>query len=405
MRLSSAVIAAVFGVGSTVVASDWPQFRGPDLSGISLDRNMPSRWRADDNVRWKASLPGRGVSSPIVAGERVFVTASSGMNQTRLHLLCFAAAGGNELWERRFWATGPTNCHPKTCPAAPTPAADRNRVFALYATGDLVCFDHDGNMLWYRSLQTDYPAMTNFVGRAASPVVCGQTLIVPMESQGASYLFGIDAATGRNRWRSDRPPDNSYSTPVLARCGGRTDVVVQAMGNIAGYDPDTGAKRWDFTDKNLSCVASPIAAGDGLILGIGREMIALRLTEAGLPEVLWRSTRLGAGTPTPIVADGRVYTVKDGGTLVCGDVRNGKEVWTERLKGTYSASPVLADGLLFAVNEDGETTVLRLGDKPERISTNPLAGPLLASPAIARGCLFLRTDRALFCVGRSDRAS
>jgi outer membrane protein assembly factor BamB len=403
MKLSWAVVAAVCCFALT--AADWPQFRGHNLSGVSDDRNPPDRWRADDHIRWKTALPGRGVSSPIVVGDRVFLTASSGMNQTRLHVLCFAADGGRKLWERQLRATGPTNCHPKTCPAAPTPAADRSRVFALYATGDLVCFDHDGNMLWYRSLQSDYPAMTNFVGRAASPILWEQTLIVPMESQGASFLFGIDAATGRNRWRADRPPDNSYSTPVLAQFGGHTEVVVQAMGNIAGYDPVNGAKRWEFADKNLSCVASPIVAREGLVLGIGREMIALRLTDAGPPEVAWRSTRLGTGTPTPIFADGRVYTVKDGGTLVCGDVRKGKELWTERLKGTYSASPVLSGGLLFATNEDGETTVLRLGDKPERIATDPLAGPMLASPAVARGCLFLRTDQALYCVGRGDRAS
>jgi outer membrane protein assembly factor BamB len=404
MKSSIRIIAGALCV-VTLAASDWPQFRGPDSAGISRDTGLPEKWRDDNNIGWKVSLPGRGVSSPAIVGDRIYLTASSGMNQTRLHVLCFAAESGARLWERQLWATGPTNCHPKTCPAAPTPVADCDRVFALFATGDLVCFDRDGNMLWFRSLQSDYPAMTNYVGRAASLILWEKTLIVPMESQGASYLIGIDAESGGNHWRTDRPLDNSYATPVLARHGDRIDLVAQAMGEIAGFDPATGIKRWEFIDRSISCVASPVAASDGLVLAIGREAIALRLAANGPPEVEWRSTRLGTGTPTPIVNDGRVYALKDGGTLVCGDLRSGKELWTERLRGTYSASPVLADGKLLAINEEGETTVVRLNDKPQRIAANPLAGPMLASPAIARGGIFLRTDRMLYRIGRGNGAS
>jgi hypothetical protein len=128
-------------------------------------------------------------------------------------------------------------------------------------------------------------------------------------------------------------------------------------------------------------------------------MVALRLTESGPPEVLWRSARLGSGTATPLAAGGRVYAVKENGILAAADLRTGKELWTLRLRGTYSASPVLADGKLYLVNEDGQTTVVRLGDKPERIATNALGGPMLATPAVARGCLFLRSDTSLYCVG------
>jgi hypothetical protein len=395
-------VSLLFGLlvlaGSTP-AADWPQFRGPNMAGMAAEAKLPDHWGPTENLAWKVPLPGRGVSSPVVVGDRVFITASSGLNQTRLHLMCFAAGRGEKLWERQFWATGPTNCHPKTSMAGPTPVVDGDRLFALFATGDLVCTDLAGNVRWLRTLQVDYPLMANFVGRAGSPIVHGGTLVVPLESQGASFLLGIDAATGRNRWRVERPRENCFTTPLLVRHGNMTDLVVQALGGLAGYDPDSGTRRWEFPDEGTMMVASP-AAADGLVLGVGREMVALKLTDASPPEVAWRSARLGTITPTPLVADGRVYSLKDGGTIVCGDLKTGKEVWTQRLRGTFSASPILVDGKLYLINEDGETTVLRAGDKPERVVTNPLAGPMLATPAVGRGCLFMRTDEWLYRIGK-----
>jgi outer membrane protein assembly factor BamB len=244
--------------------------------------------------------------------------------------------------------------------------------------------------------------MTNLVGRGASPVIHDGIVIVPMESQGESYLFGIDQETGRNRWKVERPLENSYTTPLLVRAESRTDLIVQAQRSVTAYDAATGEKRWEFADASISAVASP-AAADGLILTAGRDMIALRPSSNGPPEVVWRSARLSSGTATPLAAGGRVYALKDGGILASGDLLTGKEVWSQRLRGTYSASPVLASGKLYLVNEQGETTVLRLGTSPERIASNTLAGTMLATPAIARDCIFLRTDGRLYCVGAERR--
>jgi outer membrane protein assembly factor BamB len=388
----------VVTLGQPAFGADWPQFRGPDMAGISDETGLPDRWGPDENMRWSAALPGRGVSSPVVVGDRVFLTACSGLNQTRLHVFCFAADTGVKLWVRGFWATGPTNCNPKTCVAAPTPAADHDRIFAFFATGDLFCLDHAGNVRWLRTLQIEYPAMTNLVGRGASPVIHDGIVIAPMESQGESYLFGIDRETGRNRWKVERPLENSYTTPLLVRVDGRTDLIVQALRSLTAYDPATGTKRWEFADDSISTVASP-AAADGLLLTAGRDMIALRPSSHRPPEVVWRSARLSSGTATPLASGGRVYALKDGGILACGDMQTGKEVWSQRLRGTYSASPVLAGGKLYLANEEGETTVLRLGTSPERVASNTLGGTMLATPAIARECVFLRTDGRLYCVG------
>lgn len=381
----------------TVAGADWPQFRGPNLAGTVDEPDVPVRWDGENNLRWRAALPGRGVSSPVVVDGRVYLTACSGMNQTRLHLLCFEVETGAKLWERQFWATGSTNCHPKTCVAAPTPVVGRGCVFAMFASGDVVCTDAGGSVRWLRCLQVDEPEMTNLVGRAASPILDGNVLVVPMESQGKSFLFGLDAADGRNRWQAERPSENSYTTPLLVRHAGIKDLVVQAQGSLTGYDPATGAKRWSLDDAGVSAIASPLAA-EGLLLATGREMLALRPREAGPPEVVWRSARLGCGTPTPLAFGGRVYAVKDGGILTCGELQTGKQLWTERLRGSYSASPVVATDRLYLVNEDGETTVVRVGGEPQRVATNRLDGPVLATPAVAGGCIFLRSDRWLSCV-------
>ncbi len=173
-------------------AGDWRQFRGNDTNGIAEETSLPTHWSETENVAWKVELTGKGPSSPIVVAGHVIVTSSSGAKQDRLHVLSFAAASGKLEWERQFWATGRTMCQPMTAVAAPTPASDGQRVFALFSSSDLVCLDLDGNLLWYRGLQVEHPAAGNDVGMASSPVVVGQTVIVQIESQGDSFAAGFD---------------------------------------------------------------------------------------------------------------------------------------------------------------------------------------------------------------------
>jgi outer membrane protein assembly factor BamB len=380
-------------------ATDWPQFRGPNLVGVSTETGLPERWGPGENVRWTADLPGRGLSCPVVVGDRVFVTANSGMAQTRLHVLCFDVESGQRLWERQFWATGQTLCHPKTCMAAPTPAAAGRFLYALFGSGDLAALDVDGNLRWLRSLAADYPRMTNHVGRGASPVLADDVLIVPMENEGESYLLGIDTATGRNRWKARRPAELCYTTPTLTRRDCRAELLVQSPRELTAYDPATGAKLWSFDGEQLSEIPSPVVAGD-LVLAAARGMLALRPKGAGSAEIVWTTPKLSTAAPTPLVDGGRVYTVNASDILVCGDAATGKELWRLRLKGPFTASPVLAGGKLFLVNEGGVTAVVRLGEMSEIVATNDLKEPMLATPAVARGCLFQRSDAHLFCIGR-----
>jgi outer membrane protein assembly factor BamB len=287
--------------------------------------------------------------------------------------------------------------------AGPTPVTDGKHVWCLFATNDLVCLTATGDVVWYRSLSGDYPLMTNHVGRAASPILFEDLLIVPMENQGASFLIGIDAKTGLNRWKVERPLENNWSTPVIAQRNGRTEFIVQGMQLLTGFDPRSGKKLWEVEDDGLFTIPSPVVAGD-LVLATSRGMIAVKPSENGTAPVAWKTLKLGSGTPSPVVVDGRVYTLK-GDVLVCGDVADGKVLWDVRLKGPFSASPVFADGKLFLVNEEGLTTVVRPGAEAKVLGSNDLKDTILATPSIANDSIYLRSDKFLYRIMHNKKSS
>jgi outer membrane protein assembly factor BamB len=400
------LLAAVFSLslGASALAGDWPQFRGPEGSGVGRDTELPEAWSPDLNLKWKVPLPGRGVSNPVIVGNRLFLTANSGMAMTRLHVLGFDAASGEKLWERQFWATGQTLCHPKTCMAGPTPVTDGKHVWCLFATNDLMCLNAAGDLIWYRSLNGDYPLMTNHVGRAASPILFEDLLIVPLENQGASFLVGIDAKTGVNRWKVERPLENNWTTPIVANRNGRTELILQGMRLLTGFDPRTGEKLWEVEEDGLFTIPSPVVAGD-LVLAATRGMIAVKPGVNGAAPVAWKALKLGASTPSPVVHDGLVYTLK-GEILVCGDIAGqGKVVWEQRLKGPFSASPVIADGKIYVVNESGVVTVLKPGREVKILATNDMKDTILATPAIANGSIYLRSDQFLYRIMSNRKRS
>lgn len=400
--------AAIIGflllvVANPAQAGDWPQFRGPGGRGVGTDTNLPEHWGPDDNMKWKVALPGRGLSCPVIVGNKLFLTANSGMAMTRLHVLGFDADSGDKLWERQFWATGQTLCHPKTCMAGPTPVTDGKHVWCLFATNDLACLSASGDLVWYRSLGADYPLMTNHVGRAASPILVGDMLIVPLENQGASFLLALDAKTGVNKWKVDRPLENNWTTPVVAERGGKSEIVLQGSRVLTGFDPKTGEKLWEVEEGGLFGIPSPVVAGE-LVLATSRGTIAVKPGANGAAPIAWKTLKLGSGTASPLVVDGRIYTIKSD-VLVCGDLSDGKVLWDLRLKGAYSASPVYADGKIFAVSEEGVTSVVQPGAEPKLLTSNDLKDTILATPSIANGSIYLRSDKYLYRVWQSRKSS
>lgn len=393
---------AVFAMAVQSRAADWPQFRGPNGTAVSMETGLPTRWSQTENLRWKVDLPGRGLSNPVIADGRVYVTASSGYLESRLHVLCFELATGKKLWERQLWSTGNTTCHPKTCMAAPTPVTDGKSVYALFATGDLAALDREGNLLWYRSLVRDYPTITNQVGLASSPILWGDVLILPLDNVGESFVAGLDRRTGQNRWRIDRPKGINWTTPLLRVDRDQAEVVFLTDTDALAVDALTGKQRWVYKGEGLHSIASPIAA-EGLIVLPGG--VALRPGAQGKePAVAWMSNKLRTGMNSYLHYQDRVYAVNGAGILNCADAANGNLLWSLRLKGPFSASPVAGDGKLYIVNETGTTHVIEPGEKDGRVlGTNEVGEAILATPAIADGALFLRSDKHLYCIGGREK--
>jgi outer membrane protein assembly factor BamB len=398
-------ILVLFGVlvcPPLVMAADWTQFRGPGGQGISLEKGLPTIWGEKENVRWKADLPGRGLSCPVIAGGRVYLTACSGFEEKRLHVLCFDEATGKKLWERQFWATGSTLCHPMTCMAAPTPVTDGERVFALFATWDMACFDREGNLLWYRALTRDYPTVSNNVGAAASPVLWNNILILPVENAGDSFVLGIDADTGKNQWKSPRERGINWTSPVVAELNGRTELLLHsALAGLTAFDPKSGTKRWSIKGKQMSEVPTAVV-GDGVVFVPGSPFVAVKPGQGEeKPKVVWQSPKLPSGFASPLLYQNRIYTVTTKGIVNCADAMSGKHLWSERLEGNVSASPVAANGKIYVINQEGVTFVLNPDGSPRVMERNelPMGADVLATPAAANGALYLRSDRVLYCIG------
>jgi outer membrane protein assembly factor BamB len=396
-------ISMIFFTANAASAGDWPQFRGPGGTGVSPEANLPLRWSATQNVRWKVDLPGRGVSCPVVAGGRVYVTACTGYRQRRLHMLCFEASCGKKLWERQLAATGSTMCNPKTCMAGATPVTDGERVYALFASGDLACLDKSGDLVWYRSLAGDYPQITNQVGMAASPIVWRDLLFLPLENAGDSFAAALDKYTGRNIWRVPRARGIYWITPFLVEEGNSAEVIFQTDKDTTSYEPQTGKRLWSYGANSPSPVASPIF-GKGMTFVAGQEFVALkRGPNGGTPAVVWKSSKLRPAYASPLYHQGYVYVLTQAGILACAQATTGKVLWQERLKnGSYWASPVAAGGNIYAVSEEGSISVVQAGEQPKILSTNEIAETILATPAIADGAIFLRSDQHLICIGNRD---
>ena len=401
MRIVACVLTCLAGVG-LFCGADWLQFRGTDSNSVASSESLPTTWdpASGAHVAWKVELPGRGVSSPIVVKGKVIVTSVTGYLQDRLHVVCVDAASGTKSWERQFWATGRTFCHPTSSVAAPTPASDGERIFAFYSSNDLVCLDLDGNLLWYRGLAHDYPAAGNDVGMASSALVVGDTVVVQVESQGDSFVAGLDTDTGDTRWKHPRERTANWSSPAVMRGPTREEdaVLIQSPSGLTSHRPRTGEQLWSY-EATCDNITSPVAVGDVVYVPLNRGSALTAVKKEGdsqSPEVLWTSNDLGPSRVCPLVQDGRVYVIS-GGVLACGDAASGEVHWRERIDGSYWGTPLLAGGHIYAISEDGVARVIEVGDKRAgEVSKIELGEPVLASPAAADGALYIRGDKHLW---------
>lgn len=407
MRMAYGVLFGVLMVQLSVSAGDWRQFRGNDTSCVADKTVLPDRWSAGENLAWTAALPGKGLSSPIVVGDRVFVTGATGYRQDRLHVLCFAAHDGSLLWERRFQATGRTMTFPNLGTATSTPASDGSCIFALFSTNDLVCLDLEGNLLWYRGLTVDFPNVSNSLGMASSPVIVGKTLVAQVENDSESKAVGIDTETGLSRWTTTRPKKANWTSPVVFEGADGDEnesvVLLQSSQGIDAVRPESGEIAWKYHD-GASTIPSSVAA-NGTIYVPSHGITALKLSpNSPNPEQVWRVDRLGPGTASPIAYQDRLYTLNRANVLLCADLKDGSTVWQLRLEGPFSSTPVAAGGHLYLFNEKGLGQVVRLGEKEgELVSSHNFDERILCTPAIADNALYVRSDTRLWKIAQTAK--
>jgi outer membrane protein assembly factor BamB len=386
-------------------AADWPGWRGPNGTGVSPEKNLPVKWSATENVRWKVPLQGAGVSTPIVSKDHVFLTASEGRND-KLLMLAFDRQSGKSLWTARFFGSAqPEGFFAPGGMAVPTPATDGQSVYALFGTGDLVSVDFDGKPVWIRSLAEEYGPFRNRWGMSASPILVGDLLVVLVDHFGQSYLLGVDAKTGVTRWKTNRDATVNWSSPTSVKINGKTQLVVSGTYTIKGYDAANGKELWTTDGMTQQCIPTPVA-DNGLVYAVsGRKGVTMAIRLDGAQGVLsaqdiaWQSNRGAPYVPSALCFGGQYYLVDDEGFGTCLGAATGKELWRERIGGRFHASPVAGDGKIYYTNLQGVTAVVKPGSKFELLGRNNLGETIVASPAISQGALFIRGEKHLYCIG------
>jgi outer membrane protein assembly factor BamB len=416
--LKMSVWAWIFAL-ATAATADWPQFRGPGGRGQSDQTGLPTQWDAESNIVWKSDLPGPGASSPVTFGGKIFLTCYTGYGveegnpgdarQLKRHLLCLDPRDGKLLWnvvqasaQEEGAYEGFTALHGY---ASSTPAVDADAVYVFYGATGAAAYSHDGRQLWLTSCGTK----THEWGSANSPVLY-ENLVIINASIESGALIALDKKTGQEVWRQKGMVE-SWSTPALVKTGAGWELVVQVKGKILGFDPASGEPLWSCQGIDDYVCPSVIAEGDVAFLIGGRRATAIAVRAGGRGDVtethkLWE-VKKGSNVSSPVVHDGYLYWAHDSrGTVYCVDVKNGKEAYEERLDprpGRIYASPLAADGKLYYVSRDAGVFVVAAEPQFELLAHNKIASDTSVfngSPAVADGRLLLRSDKALYCIGK-----
>jgi outer membrane protein assembly factor BamB len=422
----------------------WPSFRGPMASGVADGQKLPDSWdgTTGTNILWRTPIPGLAHSSPIVWGDRVFVTSAVSSHPTATFKPGLYGDGdasddrsphkwmihaldkrtGHVLWERAAFEGVPREKrHIKSTYASSTPATDGRIVVAWFGSQGVHAFDVEGNRLWQVDLGRvdmgayDIPAFE--WGPASSPIIWDGKVILQVDTQADSFLVALHPETGEVIWKTDRDELPSWGTPTVVTTAAGPELVTNASNFIRGYDPKTGEERWRLGGSSKITAPTPIFSNGVFVVASGRAperpIFAVRpgvrgdLTLGGdrtsSEAVAWSKRGRGSYMPTPLVYEGILYVLANNGVFDAYDVATGEEIYRQRLEPVgsgFSASPVAADGRLYLSNEDGDMIVVRAGREFERIATNTMGELLMATPALSEGVMYVRSSGSLFAIGR-----
>jgi len=387
--------------------AEWTRFRGPDGAGISPATGIPVKWTEQD-YRWKAKLPGQGHSSPVLWGDKVFITSADKDTYQRI-VVCLKAADGTVAWEKRF-ESAQTVVTPANSLASSTPAVDADHVYVYWTTKEeitLLALDHSGKEVWRRKLGE----FISEHGSGVSPVVFGDVVILPNDQEGNSSIIAVDRKTGADRWSIPRNTAKAaYGTPCVYRPdGGPPELIFTSNGHgVTSVDPATGQINWELKDAfSLRTVHSPVVAA-GLIVnscgvgGVAQRFVAVQpgSKKGGKePKLVWEEKKSIPYVPTPVAKDDKLFLWTDNGVVRCLRAATGEQVWEGRVQDMFYGSPIWAEGRLYCISRKGVVHVVSAGDKFELLATNELGEGSHATPAIAGGVLYLRTFSHLIAIG------
>lgn len=392
-------------------ASAWPSWRGPFGNGVAAEGKYPTEWTADEHIAWQVELSGRGASTPVIAGDRLFVTSAD----ETTNLLQAFDLDGKRVWRVEI-GKARAGKHEKATGSNSSPITDGQFVYAYFKSGDVACCTTDGQIVWQKNLQSEYGEDTLWWDLGTSPVLTEQAVVIAVMQSGPSYLLALDRKSGKQLWQAKRelPAPNeanqSYSTPIVTHIDGQEVLLTLGADHLTCHAASDGKLLWKLGGFNpdaqqyFRSIASPVLAGELVICPYarGNSLTAVKLHAASEDDrVAWERTDLGSDVPTPTVSGERLYVVGDRGKLSCLKAASGETIWEDQLpksRHAFSSSPIVAGGHVYVTREDATTFVVKDGDKFELVATNSVPGRTVATPALANSSVFLRTYDHLYCI-------
>jgi len=444
LLLLLALAIVVFYASAATTQSNWPSFRGSHAGGVADGQNLPDRWNgvSGENIKWKTGIPGLAHSSPVIWGDRLYVTtaissqsgatfkhglygegdASKDLSIHRWKVYSLDKHSGKVVWERTAYEGVPREKrHMKSTYANSTPATNGSHIVALFGSQGLYCYETDGKLLWKRDLGIldlgAYDAPQYEWGTASSPIIYRNSVIVQCDTQKEDFLLAVDIRSGATVWKAERNELPSWGTPAIYPGSKRVELVTNASNFIRGYDPESGKELWRLGGSSKITAPTPVFAGDIIVVASGRRPeapifviragasgdITLGKEQTSSDWIAWSRQQRGPYMPTPLIYGGYLYILANQGIFDCYELRTGKEIYRQRINhqgGGFSASPVAADGRIYLSSEDGDMFVVKAGKDFELLATNPMGERLMATPALSGGRMFVRAERTLYAIGR-----